>query len=249
MTKTVGLATALAVGGAIALSPGQAFAHEQSGFGVGADLTLGNGSSGVGVGGINGMYWVSPSVALNFIVNVGMALPYDPPGDDGGDLAVSLGGAFGVFGVLASGDSTHLMLGGRLGILGVFNSTGVPDAEDNRAVISLDIPLRVEHWFDRHFSVNGAVGVGIGIIPDAPSPSGSFSMILGSANAWGGFGFNYYFDPASGLAGPGGGEEEEHYHAEPPPRAQPRAEPVYQPPPPQEEAPPLADPEAGSAGW
>lgn len=248
MTKTVGLATALAVGGAIALSPGQAFAHEQGGFGVGADLTLGNGASGVGVSGINGMYWVSPSVALNFIVNVGMSLPFDPPGDDGGDLRVSLGGAIGVFGVVASGDSTHLLLGGRLGILGVFNSTGVPDAEDNNAVISLDIPLRVEHWFDRHFSVNGTVGIGIGITPDAPSPGGAFSMILGSANAWGGIGFNFYFDPASGLAGPGGGggEEVEHHHAEPPP---PRAQPVYQAPPPQEEAPPPADPEAGSAGW
>lgn len=246
MTKTVGLVTALAVGGAIALSPGQAFAHEQSGFGIGADLTLGNGSGGVGVGGISGMYWVNPSIALNFIVNVGMALPYDPPGDDGGELAVSLGGAFGVFGVIASGDSTHLMLGGRLGILGVFNQSGVPDAEDNRAVISLDVPLRVEHWFDRHFSVNGAVGVGIGITPDAPAPGGSFSMILGSANAWGGIGFNFYFDPASGLGT--GGEEEEHHHAEPPPRQQ-RQEPAYQPPPPQQEAPPPADPEGGSAGW
>lgn len=244
MTKTVGLATALAVGGAIALSPGQAFAHEQSGFGVGADLTLANGGSSgglaAGVGGLNGMYWVSDTVALNFIVNVGIASLAEEA-----DVTFALGGAFGVFGVLASGDSTHLMLGGRLGIRGVFNETGRPDFDDNRAVISLDVPLRVEHWFDRHFSVNGQVGLGIGITPD--SGGGSFAAILGSANAWGGFGFNFYFDPASGLAVPGG--EEEHHHAEPPPRSQPRAQPVYQAPPPAAEEAPPADPEAGSAGW
>lgn len=242
MTKTLGLATALAVGGAIALSPGQAFAHEQSGFGIGADLTLGNGgasgSLAAGVGGINGMYWVSDSIALNFIVNVGMAsLGADT------ELLVRLGGAFGVFGVLASGDSTHLMLGGRLGIAGLFNETGAPEVDDNRGIVSIDIPLRVEHWFDRHFSVNGQVGVGIGITPD--SGGASFTAIIGSANAWGGIGFNFYFDPASGLTGPG--DEEEHHHAEPPPRQ--RQEPAYQPPPPQQEAPPPADPEGGSAGW
>ena len=117
--------------------------------------------------------------------------------------------------------------------------------DDNRGIVSIDIPLRVEHWFDRHFSVNGQVGVGIGITPD--SGGASFTAIIGSANAWGGIGFNFYFDPASGLGGPTGGEEE-HHHAEPPPRQQ-RQEPAYQPPPPQQEAPPPADPEGGSAGW
>ena len=153
---------------------------------------------------------------------------------------------FGVFGVIASGDSTHLMLGGRLGIAGLFNESGAPDRDDNRGIVSLDIPLRVEHWFDRHFSVNGQVGVGIGITPDSGGPS--FTAVIGSANAWGGFGFNFYFDAASGLAGPAGGEEEaHHHHAEPEPR---RPEPAYQPPPPvQQEAPPPADPEGGSAGW
>ncbi len=234
MTKKVGLWAALVLAGALAVQPGRAAAQdvEPAGFGVGFDLALSSanlsGAAGnLGVAGLNGNYWVSPSVMLNFIVNAGFALP------DGGDLITRLGLGFGVFGVLARGDHTVFQLGGRFTVGAVFNASGIPDADDNFAGVGLDIPLRIEHFLDSHFAVNGQVGVSIGILPDTGTP---FSMGLGTAAAWGSAGFVYYFDGAGGMEQQGGGG------GAPPPSGG-----GYQAPQQQQQQP--VDPEAGGAGW
>jgi hypothetical protein len=238
MQKKMGLLAALALAAALAVQPGRAAAHdvEPAGFGVGFDLALSSanltGPAGnLGVAGLNGNYWVSPSVMLNFILNAGFALPQD------GELITRLGVGFGVFGVLARGDQTVFMLGGRFTIGAVFNASGIPDADDNFAGVGLDIPLRVEHWLDRHFSVNGQVGVSIGILPDTGTP---FSFGLGTAAAWGSAGFTYYFDAAGGMDPPGSGHS--GGGGAPPPSGG-----GYQAPPPSGGG--TADPEAGGAGW
>lgn len=240
MQKKMGLLAALALAATLAVQPSRAAAQnvEPAGFGLGFDLSLASDNlgamtpvGGFGVGGINGNYWVSPSVMLNFILNAGFALPQD------GELITRLGLGFGVFGVLARGDHTVLMLGGRFTIGAIFNYTGVPDANDNQAAIGLDIPLRLEHWLDRHFAVNGQVGVSIGIVPDTRLP---FNAAIGTAAAWGSAGFTYYFDPAGGMDAPtGGGGGGGSY--QPPPRGG-----GYQPPP---SGGGTSDPEAGGAGW
>jgi hypothetical protein len=240
MQKKMGLLAALALATALAVQPGRVAAQdvEPAGFGAGFDLSLASANlapaagtpvGGFGVGGLNGNYWVSPSVMLNFMLNAGFALP------DGGDLITRLGIGFGVFGVLARGDHTVFMLGGRFTVGVIFNYTGVPDADDNQAAVGLDIPLRIEHWLDRHFAVNGQVGVSVGILPDTGLP---FSMGIGTAAAWGSAGFTYYFDAAGGLDGGGGGGGS----------APPPAGGGYSPPPQQQQQQPV-DPEAGGAGW
>jgi hypothetical protein len=239
MIKKVGLCAALVLAAALALTPRTAAAQqdiEPAGFGVGFDVSLSSANlagstavGGLGVGGINGNYWVSPSVMLNFILTGGFALP------DGGDLITRLGVGFGVFGVLARGDRTVFMLGGRFTIAAIFNASGIPEADDNQAGIGLDIPLRIEHWLDRHFAVNGQVGISIGILPDTAQP---FAMGVGTAAAWGSFGFTFYLDPADGPFGPGGGGGG---------GPAPAQQQTYQPPPQQQQG--GGDPEQGGTGW
>jgi hypothetical protein len=238
MLKKVSLCAALLLAGALVLAPQTASAQqdvEPAGFGVGFDLSLATANlgaatpvGGFGVSGLNGNYWVSPNVMLNFILTAGFALP------DGGDLITRLGFGFGVLGVIARGDRTVFMIGGRLTVGGIFNGTGVPEADDNQAAIGLDIPLRLEHYLDRHFAVNGQVGVSVGILPDTAQP---FSMGIGTAGAWGSAGFTYYFDaadgPFSGGGGGGGGGSA-------PPQG------GYQPPAPSRGG---GDPEQGGTGW
>lgn len=203
---------------------------EPTGLGIGADVALAagqmnvGGGANLGVGGLSIHYWLNPSLALNFIAQAGFVAR------DGDDVATQLGLGFGVFGVLARGDATTLQLGGRVSVAGLLWSN-----DRSVGVLGLDVPLRVEHFFDRHFSVNGQVGVSVGIAPREGEPV-PFSMAIGSVSGWGGFGFMYYFEPAGGMSAPaaGGGGG-----------AASAPSGGYQPPP----SGGASDPEAGGAGW
>ncbi len=200
-----------ALAAALLASPGTAFAHDAQGLGIGANLTLGSSiartiATGAGggvplnVGGIALDYWASPDMLLEFMLGVGFGL-VDPPGMAGGDSVFSLGGSVGFFGVLADGGQTNLMLGGRLGVVAVINYTGLPDADDNQAAVHIDIPIRVEHWVDDHFSINCQVGVALVIVPDTTVPFGG--GIGATSGFFGGAGFTYYLDgPVGGSSSP-----------------------------------------------
>jgi hypothetical protein len=194
--SSLGIAAALAAGLFVA-APGTALARDQTGFGIGANLNLGTsftpsaGTVPLSISGLAGSFWVSPDIMLEFMIGVGWALN-DPPGPGGGDATFGLGGNFGVFGVLADGGDTNLMLGGRLGVIAVINYSGIPDADDNQAAVRIDIPLRVEHWFDEHFAINGQVGIAMVVTPDTAVP---FTGNIGSTSGFfGGAGFTYYLD-------------------------------------------------------
>lgn len=236
--KKVGLCAALALAAALSLGTSHAEAQEvrPRGLALGADISLAAGQMNVGgvgaagnlgVGGLSFMYWLSDALALNFIANAAFIAP------NGGDLVTQLGVGAGLFGVIARGERTALELGGRIS-LGALLASG----DNSVAVLGLEVPLRVEHWFDRNFSVNGQVGVSVGIAPREGEPT-PFTMQIGSVTGWGGIGFLYYFDgvdfgtpaPAAG----GGG-----YQA-------PAQQQTYQPAPQQQQG--GGDPEQGGAGW
>jgi hypothetical protein len=223
---TVAVAMALAV-------PTTALARDQQGLGIGANLTLGSSISTQGVGGIALNYWLSPDLMLEFMLGVGFALN-DGPGPGEGDATFSLGGSVGFFGVLADGGDTNLMLGGRLGVNAIINQTGIPDADDNQAVVHIDVPLRVEHWFDDHFAINGQVGFALAIEPDTNNPlRGGLGLTTGF---FGGAGFIYYFE-GSGAAPMAVAPPPPERHTAPPP-----------PPPPATTTTTEPDQESG-AGW
>lgn len=232
--KIVGLCAALLFAGALVVPSGRAAAQvEPNGAGIGADVALAagqmntggvGGSANLGVGGLSLMYWLSESLALNFIARAGFTAP------NGDDVLTQLGLGAGLFGVIARGDATTLQLGGRFSVGAVIWSN-----DRSVAVVGLEVPLRVEHWFDRNFSVNGQVGISVGIAP-REGEGIPFTMEIGSVTGWGGIGFIYYFSPAGGMPAPGGGGG----GAAPPPTGG-----GYQPPPPTGGG----DPETGGAGW
>lgn len=234
MTKKVGLWAALVLASALALPAPRAEAQgvEPNGVGIGADIALAagqmnaGGTANLGVGGLALNYWLNESLALNFIARAGFTAP------NGDDVLTQLGLGAGIFGVLARGDATTLQLGGRFSVGAVIWSN-----DRSVAVIGLEVPLKVEHWFDRNFSVNGQVGISVGISPREGEPV-PFTMDIGSVTGWGGIGFTYYFNPAGGMEGGGGGGG----GSAPPPSGG-----GYQAPPQQTQQP--VDPEAGGAGW
>lgn len=193
--SSLGLAAVLAAGLFVA-TPGTALAREQTGLGIGANLSLG------GISGLALNIWVSPAIMLEAMIatNIGIAR------GDGHDVQFTLGGSFGVFGVVAGGDMTNLMIGGRLAVLGLVNTTGAGARQDDAVIIEPDLILRVEHWFDDHFAINAQVGVQFLIVPD-PGPDAvgvpgtAFSMGVGATSGFfGGAGFTYYFDSAGPSA-------------------------------------------------
>lgn len=204
-------AAALAV--ALFASPGTAHAaREQTGLGVGANLTLG------GISGIALNYWVSPSIMLEFMVATGLNFPRS----DAQAIGFNLGLSAGVFGVLAGGDQTNLMLGGRLAMLGQFNTTNIPDTNDDALAVEIDVPLRVEHWFDEHFAINAQVGVAIVINADlspASPPTTASAGVGATTGFFGGAGFTYYLDGSTGASTTAAPPPEERHSAPPPPPA------------------------------
>lgn len=196
-SKHILLAAALALG-ALTTAPAQA-----QDFGLGTSITLngtvasttpGPGTSLPGpLVGIEGTYWLDDALALDFYANLGVMVP------DGGDARFDMAIAFGILYALMQGDDTKLELGARAGVIGVINSSMVPGADDEDADLFLDVLLRVEHWFDDHFTINGQVGINFRGDPDS---NPGFSMLLG---AQAGLGLMYYFD---GNARPGDGTSE-----------------------------------------
>ncbi|MFO0712177.1 MAG: hypothetical protein U0353_20170 [Sandaracinus sp.] len=238
MLKKVSLCAALL--GAMVLFSATSSAEAQvrpRGLGLGADVALASGQMNVGgglgttaanlgVGGVSLMYWLGDSLALDFILNAAFLAP------NGGDLVTQLGFGAGLFGVIARGDNTALELGGRISLGAILTSN-----DNSVGVLGLEIPLRVEHWFDRHFSVNGQVGISVGIAPREGEPL-PFTMQIGSVTGWGGIGFMYYFDEMEGMDAPGGGGGGGG-------AVVPQGG-GYQPPPPSGGG---GDPEQGGAGW
>lgn len=236
------MAGALALG-ALTAAPAQA-----QDFGLGTGLTLnGNvGTLGAAAGalplpgplvGIEATYWLDDAFALDFYANLGVLVP------DGGDARFDMAIAAGILYALMQGDDTKLELGARAGVIGVINSTLAPGADDEDADLFLDILLRVEHWFDSHFTINGQVGISFRGDPDG---NPGFSMLIG---AQAGLGMMYYFDgnarPGEGGAesapvvssGGGGGGGGGGGASSPPPASSSGGS---EPPP---------DPESGAAGW
>jgi hypothetical protein len=213
---SLGLAAALAAG-LFAATPGTALARDQTGLGIGANVSLG------GISGLALNIWVSPSIMLEAMLATSIGLARG----DGHDVVFNLGGSFGVFGVLAGGDMTNLMLGGRLAVLGVINSTGNggmgPAAEDDFVIIEPDAVLRVEHWFDDHFAINAQVGVQFLIVPDpgpgaVGAPGTAFGFGVGATSGFfGGAGFTYYFDSAGPSASASASSSGSASSAPPPP--------------------------------
>ena len=194
--SSLGLAAALAAGLFVA-TPGTALAREQTGLGLGANLSLG------GISGLALNIWVTPSIMLEAMIATNIGIQRG----DGHDVQFTLGGSFGVFGVVVGGDMTNLMIGGRLAVLGYVNATGRAMAQDDAVIIEPDLILRVEHWFDDHFAINAQVGVQFVIVPDpgpdagAVVPGTAFSMGVGATSGFfGGAGFTYYFDSAGPSA-------------------------------------------------
>ncbi len=225
--------SALVLGAMTAGLLGASPVAEAQDFGIGGGVTL---AAPIGTAdlpgplvGLEAVYWLDDNLALDFYANLGVLVP------DGGDTRFDLGIAAGILYALAQGDDTKLELGARFGVLGTINATLIPGADDEDADLFLDVLLRVEHWFDSHFAINGQVGVNFRGDPDA---NPGFAMYVG---AQGGLGLMYYFD---GNARPGDGSP-----PEPEPAPAPRYEPAPAPAPaPASDPPPAADPE-GSAGW
>lgn len=236
------MAGALALG-ALTAAPAQA-----QDFGIGAGATLGGGIGAVGgftlplpgpLVGIEASYWLDDAFALDFYGSIGVMIP------DAADARFDLALGAGILYAIAQGDDTKLELGARLGVIAVINQTfGLPaGTNDEDADLFADVLLRVEHWFDGHFAINGQVGVNFRGDPDG---NPGFGMLIG-ANA--GLGMMYYFDgnarPGEGGAesapivssgGNGGGGGGGGTSSPPPPSSSGGSEP-----------PP--DPESGAAGW
>jgi hypothetical protein len=201
--KLAPLALAVALAAGIA-SPGRAYAHDQTGLGLGANVTFG------GISGLALNYWVTPGLSLEFMLAMGMNFPRP-------DMTVvdfNLGASAGIFGTLVGNETTNLMLGGRVAVLGQVNTTNMPDVSDDLVSIELDVPLRVEHWLDPQFSISAQVGFVVVMRPDISDvhPMTSASSGLGATSGlFGGAGFTFYFDaaqpapPAAAPVSSGGG--------------------------------------------
>ncbi|MBN8612041.1 MAG: hypothetical protein J0L92_15715 [Deltaproteobacteria bacterium] len=232
MIKKVGLCAALVLAAAFVLAPHSAHAQVRPrGLALGADVALAAGqmtsaSGSLGVGGLSLMYWLSDSLMLDFIGRAAFIAP------NGGDLVTQLGLGVGIFGVIARGDATALELGGRVSV-----GARLQSEDQSVAVLGLEVPLRIEHWFDRNFSVNGQVGISVGISPREGEPV-PFTMDIGSVTGWAGIGFGYNFEGVEGLNG-----GLSSYQGPAPAQQQTG----YQPPPQQQQG--GGDPEQGGAGW
>lgn len=204
------LVLALVAAATLAAAPSTALARDQRGLGIGANVTLG------GLSGLALNIWVSNSIMLEAMIVTSINMDRGA----GHDARFDLGGSFGVFGVLASAEMTNLMLGGRIGVLGLVNSTGRANLEDDAVILEGDVALRVEHWFDDHFSINAQVGLQLTIVPDpGPMAVGVPGTAVGTtigqtSGLFGGAGFTYYFDSS---------ESEEHEERE---RSAPAAAPA-----------------------
>jgi hypothetical protein len=209
--RTTSYLAAAALAAVLLASPRPALAREQSGLGVGANLTLG------GISGIALNYWVSPGIMLEFMVATSLNFPRN----DGLAIGFNLGLSAGIFGVLAGSDQTNLALGGRIAMLGAFNPSNLPDTSDDQLAIELDVPLRVEHWFDDHFAINAQVGVAIVInadISDAHPTTTAAAGVGTTTGFFGGAGFTYYLDgPVGGATAAPPPVMEERRAAPPPP--------------------------------
>jgi hypothetical protein len=146
-------------------------------FGIGGGVTLGtpiafapNPLPGPLVG-LEAVYWFDDDIALDFIGNIGVAVP------DAADARFDLGLGAGILYALAQGDDTKLELSARAGVIAVINSTFIPGADDEDADLFLDVGLRVEHWFDSHFAMNAQVGVNFRGDPDG---NPGFGMFIGA---------------------------------------------------------------------
>lgn len=191
--SSLGLAVALAAG-LFAATPGTALARDQTGLGIGANVSLG------GLSGLALNIWVSPSIMLEAMLTTNLNMDRGM----GRDAQFNIGASFGVFGVLAGGDMTNLSLGGRVAVLGLVNTTGVGMMQDDAVIIEGDLLMRVEHWFDEHFAINAQVGVQLTVLPD-PGPDAvgvpptAVAVGIGATSGFvGGAGFTYYFDGAGG---------------------------------------------------
>lgn len=200
-------AVASIVAAAAILAPtGRAYAHDQTGGGIGANVTLG------GISGLSINYWLTPGMMLEFMLATSMNFPRP----DGTDVGFNLGGSVGFFGTLAGNDTTNLMLGGRFAVLAQINQTNIAMASDDAVTIELDVPIRVEHWFDPCFAINAQVGFAAVFTPDVNGGPGATHVPnsaaggIGGSGLFGGAGFTYYFDgagqpSASAFTGGGGG--------------------------------------------
>ncbi len=176
-------ATLLAL--SLAYPASSAHARDVAGLGIGGNVTVGGGLSGLDI-----IYWVTPDIAIEGIIGVQMLFP------DEGDAGVRFGLVGGALFALVKGDDTHLELGARAGFV---LDTGPADDE----TILIDVPLRVEHWFGEQFSFNAQVGVVLTI-----NPGDFVSFGIGNTGLYGGAGFTFYFEPSSSgvgvAAAPGG---------------------------------------------
>jgi len=208
---SLALAAALAAA-LVSAAPNRAYAHDQSGLGIGANVTLG------GISGLNLNYWLASNMMLEFMVATSLNFPRQT---DGSVVGFTLGGSVGFFGVLTGNDTTNLMLGGRFAVLAQINTTNVAEVGDDAVTLELDVPLRVEHWFDSNFAINAQVGFALALFPDVNCAGGhvmtSASGGLGvTSGLFGGAGFTYYFDGAA----PGHAPPADTY-ASPPPSSSP----------------------------
>lgn len=186
--SSLGLAAALAAALFATAAPSRAYAHDQQGLGIGANVTLG------GISGLSLNYWLASNMMLEFMVATSMNFPRP----DGTVVGFNLGGSVGFFGTLTGNDTTNLMLGGRFAVLANINTTNAPDVGDDAVTLELDVPLRVEHWFDSNFAINAQVGFALVITPDVNGdpmhvPNSAVGG-LGGTGLFGGAGFTYYFD-------------------------------------------------------
>lgn len=239
MNRSIGLV--LAAVAAIALAaPSRAAAQVDFGVGLGARIssvdlnTVGSGATGgsLATGGIEGTVWFNDMIALDFGTYLGVVAA------DGGDARFDLGLWAGVLVALLQFDQTKFELGARLGLAAAINTTFVPNADDDDALVNGEVLIRIEHWFDDHFTLSGLVGLAIAGDPD---DAVGFSAALG---AQAGLVVTCY---TGGTAAPGDGS------ASPVPDeddASPAPARTYAPAPapaPADAPPP--DPESGAAGW
>ena len=163
---------------AIGFAAPAAHAHDVKGLGIGGNVTVGGGLSGIDV-----IYWLDPSIAIEVIAGTQFVFP----AADGVDTSVDLGLVGGVLFALVRATDTHLELGARAGFT---IETGPGDDEE---AILIDVPLRVEHWLGDQFSFNAQVGVILSI-----NPGDFVSLGVGNTGLYGGAGFTFYFEPSSG---------------------------------------------------
>ena len=163
--------------GAVATPTAQA--RDVAGLGIGGNVVVGGGLSGIDI-----VYWFDPSIALEIIAGMDFNFP------DGGDTEVDIGLVGGVLFALIRANDTHLELGARAGF--TIETAGV----DEEAIL-FDVPLRVEHWLGDQFSFNAQVGVILSI-----NPGDFVSLGLGNTGLYGGAGFTFYLEPSSATRPP-----------------------------------------------